>query len=162
MVRTHRRDSTLLIMPAFDRRSVYGGMGYVAGLSLRRHRSGALVRRGAPARCVASFFIHDRFLRRGGLLGCFPFLSLLGFVPPRQVVRAGHARHHSAGCRRSYRSLHRHCPRWLPKSVMIRRKPSNQSMERTATRRAFTFCVARTSSLRSTRAIGGRRSSLPR
>src|SRR6266481_3066782 len=32
---------------------------------------------------------------------------------------------------------------------------SNKALERTATRFAFTFCVARTSSLRATRAFGG-------
>jgi hypothetical protein len=39
---------------------------------------------------------------------------------------------------------------------------SNQAMERTATRCAFTFRVAWTSSLRPTRAPGGRRSSFSR
>jgi hypothetical protein len=39
---------------------------------------------------------------------------------------------------------------------------SNQAMERTATRRAFTLCVATTSSLRAARVPGGRRSSCSR
>lgn len=38
----------------------------------------------------------------------------------------------------------------------------NQAMERTATRRAFPFCVINTSSLRSALALGGRRSSYSR
>lgn len=36
----------------------------------------------------------------------------------------------------------------------------NQPLERTATRCTFTFCVAKTFSLRTTRALGGRRSSI--
>ena len=39
---------------------------------------------------------------------------------------------------------------------------SNDAMERTATRRVFTFFVGRSSSLQLTRALGGRRSSLSR
>ena len=39
---------------------------------------------------------------------------------------------------------------------------TNKAMERTATRRAFTFRVAWTPSLRPTRAPGGRRSSFSR
>jgi hypothetical protein len=38
----------------------------------------------------------------------------------------------------------------------------NRAIERTATRRAFTFCVARVYSLRAARAFGGRRSSYSR
>jgi len=38
----------------------------------------------------------------------------------------------------------------------------NQAMERTATRRAFTFIVASTCSLRRALALGGRRSSCSR
>lgn len=41
-------------------------------------------------------------------------------------------------------------------------RASNHAMERTPTRRAFVFCVATTLSLRSTRALGGRRSSCSR
>ena len=44
----------------------------------------------------------------------------------------------------------------------VERVRSNHAMERTATRRAFTFRVAWTSSLRSTLALGGRRSSCSR
>lgn len=150
MVRTHRRDSTFLIMPISDRRSVYGGMACVAGLSLRRNRSGALVRRGAPGCCVASFFIDDRFLRFGGLLGCFPFLPLLGFIPPRQVVCPGDTSHRPAGCRSSYRSLHCGCPRRLPKSVVIRRQPSNQSLQLTAGRFVASHQIMKTHSFQST------------
>jgi hypothetical protein len=46
-------------------------------------------------------------------------------------------------------------------TVMLR-PPSNHAMERTATRRAFTFRVTCTPSLRPTRAPGGRRSSYSR
>jgi hypothetical protein len=42
--------------------------------------------------------------------------------------------------------------------VFMRTKPSNQALERTATRSAFTFCVAKTFSLGATLAPGGRRS----
>jgi hypothetical protein len=42
------------------------------------------------------------------------------------------------------------------------RRPSNQSMERTATRRAFAFGVAITLSLQPTLGVGGRRSSCSR
>jgi hypothetical protein len=162
MVRTHRRDSTLLIMSASDRRSVYGGLGNVAGLSLRRHRSDALVRRSAPSRCVASFFIDDRFLRFGGLLGCFHFQPLLGFIPPRQIVCLGDTSHRPAGCRSFYSCMHCHCPRRFPKSVVIRRQPSNQSVELTATRCAFTLSMIHTLSHRATLAPGGGSSLLSR
>src|SRR5205814_7801825 len=43
--------------------------------------------------------------------------------------------------------------------MMLVPQASNHAMERTATRRVFTSYVATTSSLRSTRALGGRRSS---
>jgi hypothetical protein len=46
--------------------------------------------------------------------------------------------------------------------MAFRQKRSNQSLERTATRLALTFCVAKTFSLRATRALGGRRSALSR
>ena len=42
------------------------------------------------------------------------------------------------------------------------RKSSNQAMERTATRRAFTLCLVRSSPLPSMLALGGRRSSYSR
>jgi hypothetical protein len=41
---------------------------------------------------------------------------------------------------------------------LVTPQASNQAVERTATRRALALCVATTSSLRSTRALGGRRS----
>jgi hypothetical protein len=44
----------------------------------------------------------------------------------------------------------------------MERVSSNQAMERTATRRVFTACVASASPLRSTLALGGRRSSYSR
>jgi hypothetical protein len=46
------------------------------------------------------------------------------------------------------------------RSEVIWPKRPNQALERTATRSAFTFCVAKTSSLRATLAPGGRRSAL--
>ena len=42
--------------------------------------------------------------------------------------------------------------------MILSPSPSNHAVERTATRRAFTTCVAKTPSLQSTRALGGRRS----
>jgi hypothetical protein len=54
-------------------------------------------------------------------------------------------------------------PRLTPwQSTRIDSKRPNHAMERTATRCAFTFCIITTSSLRSTRALGGRRSSYSR
>jgi predicted membrane metal-binding protein len=46
--------------------------------------------------------------------------------------------------------------------VLQPRRPSNHAMERTATRRVSTFCVANAFSLRSTRALSVRRSSCSR
>ena len=47
-------------------------------------------------------------------------------------------------------------------ATMFATRASNQTMERTATRRAFTPSIATTHSLRSTLALGGRRSSFSR
>jgi hypothetical protein len=57
---------------------------------------------------------------------------------------------------------------WSEMKIFCRRlrfcdaMPPNQAMERTATRRASTFCVASALSLQSTRSLGGRRSSCSR
>jgi hypothetical protein len=47
-------------------------------------------------------------------------------------------------------------------SASMARQSPNQALERTATRCAFTLCVAKTSSLRATRSPGGRRSACSR
>lgn len=51
---------------------------------------------------------------------------------------------------------------FLEMPFQLPHQPSNQSMERTAARRALTYFVAATRSLRPVRALGGGRSSLSR
>jgi len=68
------------------------------------------------------------------------------------------SRRHDAGC------FPPCCLRGRPSaaSLSMPRQPSNESMERTAARRASAFCVGTIRSLRSVRALGGGRSSLYR